>query len=75
MLDEKTKAWLKAAIHKQIPRQQKLVIPGVGTIFICPSCLDPVNRIQNYCPQCGQKLDWSNSEEKETKETKKEKER
>lgn len=25
----------------------------------CPNCQDPINKAYQYCPYCGQKLDWS----------------
>ena len=29
----------------------------------CPSCLHIVSSVQNYCENCGQKLDWRNVED------------
>ena len=30
--------------------------------YNCPKCGKPLRRYYNYCPDCGQKLDWSNDE-------------
>ena len=51
------------ALEKQIPKKPKVV----GSDFsytVCPECLTRV--LTNYCPNCGQKIDWDakQSEEK-----------
>lgn len=44
------------ALERQMPRKPT---PYIETIGICKSCEDSVHRLDNYCPQCGQALDWS----------------
>lgn len=52
-----------AALEKQIP--EKLKVADVGyKIYGCPNCdytdnLWSLNKKDKYCPNCGQKLDWS----------------
>jgi len=37
-----------------------------GTIgcFYCPECEETLRRSYNYCPDCGQRLDWSEQNDK-----------
>lgn len=44
------------SLEKQIPMKPT---PYIKTIGICKSCEDSVHRLDNYCPNCGQKLEWS----------------
>lgn len=53
------------ALAKQIPKRPNNIVYEVtgsfeGTFaqFDCPSCRTEVNHLQNYCPECGQALDW-----------------
>lgn len=51
----------KATPKKPIP----LFIPMVFLPYRCPVCKTLVNRKKekfDYCPKCGQKLDWSEEE-------------
>lgn len=55
--------WL-AEIRKEVKRLEKRdtpmkPTPYKKTIAICKSCEDFVDRWDNYCPNCGQKIDWS----------------
>ena len=43
-----------SALDKQIPKKPI----GFGG---CPVCYQPMSTSPNYCPHCGQKLNWSNS--------------
>ena len=43
---------VKNALNKQIPMKP---INYGG----CPTCYQPMPTSPNYCPYCGQKLDWS----------------
>ena len=53
------------ALEKQIPKKPKLVTRANGIIkfYPCPCCSTPeeytlVYPRQNYCPKCGQAIDW-----------------
>lgn len=49
-------------IEKQ--KAKKPIPPEINEDFaFCPSCKRIVYDIYNYCPGCGQKLDWSDDEE------------
>ena len=48
------------AIEKQIPKKPKTDDRYV--MYICPCCNDFIKVSHNYCPNCGQKLDWSDEE-------------
>ena len=48
------------ALEKQIPKKPKTDDRYV--MYICPCCNDFVKVSHNYCPNCGQKLDWSDEE-------------
>lgn len=62
---------LKEAVEKQIPKKTKVVRSNFVNLdrFCCPSCgkgliekLDSewvAGRLNNYCADCGQKIDWS----------------
>ncbi len=51
---------LSNAIEKQIPR-----IPDLDGGVYCPCCLHEFKEnydTTNYCPNCGQAIDWSDTE-------------
>ena len=48
------------AIEKQIPKKPKTDDRYV--MYICPCCNDFIKVSHNYCPNCGQELDWSDEE-------------
>lgn len=59
------------ALEKQTPKKPKRVLKIVGQFlmtykFYCPICdsdlLDMDNDCFEYCPCCGQKIDWSEQE-------------
>ena len=41
------------ALEKQLPKKPIVVDED------CPSCGEPMNAHYNFCPICGQALDWS----------------
>ena len=47
------------ALEKQIPKKPKTDDRYV--MYICPCCNDFVKVSHNYCQNCGQKLDWSDT--------------
>ena len=50
-----TRKAVQIAIDKQIPQKPKVV----GSDFsytVCPECLTRI--LTNYCPECGQKIEW-----------------
>ena len=54
------------ALKKQIPMLWEESFEGYETIYTCPKCKEdfvtmegtPADNLWNYCPSCGQKLDW-----------------
>ena len=69
--------WLetaKKALEKQIPKKPLTIKHdedikiGSATwkagvpIYKCPDCNGFVSRSSNYCPDCGQEIDWSETE-------------
>lgn len=50
------------ALEKQIPKQITRSISKEEenrAYYYCPICCEWLTRMTNYCPNCGQKLDWS----------------
>ena len=47
------------ALEKQIPKKPTMVYP---TIASCPICDEIICPHTEYCPDCGQKLDWGNED-------------
>ena len=41
--------------------QKKIIVIGVRALYKCPTCDKGLNEFDrfDYCPYCGQKLDWS----------------
>ena len=48
------------ALEKQIPKKPKTDDRYI--MYICPCCNDFIKVSHNYCPNCGQELDWSDEE-------------
>ena len=44
------------ALEKQIPKKPKTDDRYV--MYICPCCNDFIKVSHNYCPNCGQRLNW-----------------
>lgn len=55
---------LQELVDKETPKKFKKIL---DTSVVCPNCghhLDKLyGRNYDYCPRCGQKLDWSNNDE------------
>ena len=48
------------ALEKQIPKKPIMRKDVAETYYICPECEWEVDKFDdNYCSDCGQKLDWS----------------
>ena len=47
------------ALEKQIPKK---VEEYLTSSFCCPACTSVLSRYSQYCSNCGQALDWSDSE-------------
>lgn len=55
----------KQCINKQIPKKPKLDIkfPSGLEWYLCPVCNHHnIEKADNYCFNCGQALDWSDTE-------------
>jgi len=48
------------ALEKQIP--ERLKREKILHTHLCPECGLPAVAWLNYCPKCGQKIDWSEEE-------------
>ena len=48
------------ALMNAVPRKPRKVELGGGYYYSCPwvSCNENITKWYNYCPKCGQKLDW-----------------
>lgn len=55
---ERDYGFLYERLEKQIAKKPKIFHGSVLTLYPCPICGAKVKSC-NYCPQCGQKLDWS----------------
>lgn len=49
----------RIALGIQVPKEP---IKSVNW-YICQSCRLTVKKYENYCPYCGQKIDWSSDKE------------
>ena len=49
-----------AALDKQIPKAYVMAKCDLINYSACPECNTYVN--DEYCPHCGQKIDWGNEE-------------
>lgn len=50
----------KEALEKQIPKKPKRDCTEVAP---CPVCgFSVIEKVENFCPHCGQALDWSDKE-------------
>ncbi len=51
---------------KKATASKPLFIVGDYDLPICPECKQMVEDSENYCSECGQKLDWSDEDEPTT---------
>lgn len=49
------------ALKKQIP-QEPLEASQTDNLLLCPYCNELIDRIENHCSNCGQKLKWRDAE-------------
>ncbi len=47
----------KRAVRKQIPRKPEEHDSFIA--YCCPNCGEKLLNCNNFCPECGQALDWS----------------
>ena len=47
-----------SALEKQIPKK---VEEYLTSSFCCPACTSVLSRYSQYCSNCGQALDWSDT--------------
>lgn len=57
------------ALEKQLPKEAKkidIIDPVTyqtnGRFYLCKCCEESCSEYMEYCPGCGQKLDWSEEE-------------
>ena len=46
------------ALENQVPKQVVKKLQAVFNQFYCPRCMRVLYYGDNYCPSCGQRLDW-----------------
>ena len=49
------------ALEKQLPKKPAPEEADGYMFFDCPVCKTSI-QVENYCPNCGQKIDWSEEE-------------
>ena len=54
---------VEEALEKQTPQKPFVPWDSINKTPICPSCQFGVVATQKYCDECGQKLDWGDSDE------------
>ena len=61
MKNELTEKRIVEALQKQEPLLPITVSLGGGYYYTCHwyKCGETVNRFMEYCPRCGQRIDWS----------------
>lgn len=53
---------LQELVDKETPKKVK-PFPNSFYIKTCPNCSSALETKRNYCDNCGQRLDWSNTNE------------
>ena len=48
---------IKQALKRNEP--MKPIQNNDPRFYDCPNCQENISSVENYCPDCGQKLDWS----------------
>ena len=56
------------ALEKQVPKAPVLPdnIMTLVPMYFCPVCSEMVRTLKNYCSNCGQALDWEDSNNENT---------
>ena len=54
-----------SALEKQMPKVPTRQKFGAWEVYngLCESCLTSIRADMNYCPECGQKIDWTRLED------------
>jgi hypothetical protein len=55
ILNEKA---ILSALEKQMPKKPVIPFDSIDRNYECPTCPHRVDKTQQYCDKCGQKLDW-----------------
>lgn len=65
MNEELTEEMIVDAIRQQTPMTPNKRELGGGLYYSCHwlKCGNTIHRYQNYCDQCGQRIDWENIHE------------
>ena len=50
------------ALEKQVPKSYDIRCNSNGVCYDCPECGVKIDRYDKYCFNCGQRIDWSESE-------------
>lgn len=50
------------ALCNAIPSKPHIPWDSMTTLYSCPACIMSVDESDNYCSNCGKKLDWSEEE-------------
>ena len=60
MQNAKIEERILEAMARQEPKEPTKVMLGGGYYYTCYwlACGETVNKFMNYCPKCGQALDW-----------------
>lgn len=59
--NEELSRCIDEALEKQIPKKAKNVSDDGIERYVCENCNNLMHRKKNYCDNCGQALDWSDS--------------
>lgn len=56
-------------LHQALKRNEPMKIKYIKdiNIYLCGECGNPINKHNNYCSICGQRLDWTKEETKRIK--------
>ena len=64
MKNESMEAKIREALQRQEPLPPVIHELGGGFYYQCHwlGCGETVNKFMNYCPKCGQKIQWGENE-------------
>lgn len=61
MNNQKIEERIIELLNRNEPKEPQMITLGGGHYYRCGwlKCSEDINKFMNFCPRCGQRIDWS----------------